>query len=310
VGRVRDGDTAKDTDNTGCLSMIKERGGLTAKQWLGGVFLATTIVALLIFIPKVQVYGLRHMLRSTPSHFSDEDRARQTLATIIGGMVVLAGGYLTWLNVQVAQKNAKIAEDKLITDRFTAAVNNLSTAGDDKMATRLGGIYALERIARDSAEDHWTIMEVLTAYVRDKRPWDATAKHDEDDKLTASTELATPRRLPTDIQALLTVIGKRNVEYDKDNLLTLDNADLAYADLRELNFAKADFHFVNLVLADLRGADLHNANILATNLSGAYLVGANLRGASLQLSTLRRVDLSGANLEGVDVLLARVVVSN
>ena len=38
------------------------------------------------------------------------------------------------------------------------------------MAIRLGGIYALERIARDSEKDHGPIMEVLTAYVREKAP--------------------------------------------------------------------------------------------------------------------------------------------
>ena len=35
--------------------------------------------------------------------------------------------------------------------------------GDDNMAIRLGGIYALERIAKDSEKDHGPIMEVLTA---------------------------------------------------------------------------------------------------------------------------------------------------
>ncbi len=38
------------------------------------------------------------------------------------------------------------------------------------LEVRLGGIYALERIARDSPKDHWTIMEVLTAYVRENSP--------------------------------------------------------------------------------------------------------------------------------------------
>ena len=31
----------------------------------------------------------------------------------------------------------------------------------------IGGIYALERIARDSAKDHPTVMEVLTAFIRE-----------------------------------------------------------------------------------------------------------------------------------------------
>ena len=32
-------------------------------------------------------------------------------------------------------------------------------------------IYALERISRDSRRDYWTIMETLTAYVRERAPW-------------------------------------------------------------------------------------------------------------------------------------------
>jgi len=36
---------------------------------------------------------------------------------------------------------------------------------------RLGGIYALERIARDSEADRATIAEVLTAYIRIHSPW-------------------------------------------------------------------------------------------------------------------------------------------
>jgi hypothetical protein len=38
--------------------------------------------------------------------------------------------------------------------------------GSKEIDVRLGGIYALERIARGSKEDHPQIVEVLTAYVR------------------------------------------------------------------------------------------------------------------------------------------------
>ena len=32
---------------------------------------------------------------------------------------------------------------------------------------RIGGIYALERVARDSEQDHPIVMEVLTAFIRE-----------------------------------------------------------------------------------------------------------------------------------------------
>ena len=61
------------------------------------------------------------------------------------------------------------------TERFTRAIDQLGATddkeGEPKLEIRLGAIYALERIARDSPErDYATIMEVLTAYVRDNAP--------------------------------------------------------------------------------------------------------------------------------------------
>ena len=33
---------------------------------------------------------------------------------------------------------------------------------------RLGGIYSLERISKESPDDYWTVMESLTAFVRER----------------------------------------------------------------------------------------------------------------------------------------------
>jgi hypothetical protein len=51
-----------------------------------------------------------------------------------------------------------------VTERYTRAIEQL---GSDKIDIRLGGIYSLERIATDSTRDHPTIMEVLTAFIRE-----------------------------------------------------------------------------------------------------------------------------------------------
>ena len=83
-----------------------------------------------------------------------EWKARQTMAQIIGGAVLLCGLYFTSQTLRVSQEGQ-------ITDRFTKAIGQL---GDTHLEVRLGGIYALERIAKDSEKDHWTVMEVLTAF--------------------------------------------------------------------------------------------------------------------------------------------------
>ena len=59
----------------------------------------------------------------------------------------------------------QVAQEGQITERFTRAIEQL---GSEKMAIRLGGIYALERIANDSDKDYWPIIETLTAYVRER----------------------------------------------------------------------------------------------------------------------------------------------
>jgi uncharacterized protein YjbI with pentapeptide repeats len=52
-----------------------------------------------------------------------------------------------------------------ITESFSRAVEQL---GDDKLEVRLGGIYSLERISKESPDDYWMVMENLTAFVRER----------------------------------------------------------------------------------------------------------------------------------------------
>jgi len=54
-----------------------------------------------------------------------------------------------------------------VTDRFIKAIEQL---GSKELDARIGGIYALERVARDSEKDHRTVMEVLTAFIREHSP--------------------------------------------------------------------------------------------------------------------------------------------
>lgn len=97
--------------------------------------------------------------------------------------------------------------ERRITDSFTRAVEQL---GSDKLETRLGAIYALERIARESLTDHWPIMETLTAFVRERAalPWpDKRA-------VEALSKGQRGQRPPGDVQAALTVLGRRSRERD------------------------------------------------------------------------------------------------
>ena len=59
-------------------------------------------------------------------------------------------------------RNFWLSREGQVTDRYTKAIEQL---GSDRLEVRIGGIYALERIARDSARDHPAVIEVLTAFI-------------------------------------------------------------------------------------------------------------------------------------------------
>ena len=214
------------------------------------------------------------------------DEYRRTLAQGIGGFFLFVGLYLGWLRVKAAQDNVRVAEEGQITERFTRAIDQLGQEGDDKMAIRLGGIYALERIAKDSETDHGPIMEVLTAYVREKAP-----RREED--IPTATE-----KPPTDLQAILTVLGRR--ETTGKNRGT-DRLDLNYTRLTRANLGEADLGEANLSGADLRGANLSGANLRGANLGEANLSGADLSEANLCKASLYEANLRGADLSETDL---------
>ncbi len=90
-----------------------------------------------------------------------------------------------------------------MTHRYAEAIEQL---GLDNVDVRIGGIYVLECIARDSAEDHPTVMEKLTAFIR-KRSRESWPPAGPGAKVP---EWAARR----DVQASFTVVGRRDAEHD------------------------------------------------------------------------------------------------
>ncbi len=184
-----------------------------------------------------------------------------------------------------------------ITDRYARAVDQIGVQGPDHLETRLGGIYALERLAHDSPRDQPTIVQVLSAFVR-ASVGQATALPDaapDPRPCPPATTVAHPLNL--DVQAALTVLGRR--DYTNDNA---ESADLSKSCLNGVDLSGA-----HLLGANLSGANLAGANLNGANLAGANLASVNLSGASLSGAHLFAANLVGANLVGVDLSFADLV---
>jgi uncharacterized protein YjbI with pentapeptide repeats len=232
-------------------------------------------------------------------------------------------------NIELSIQNAKLSQDKLIAERFMAAIAQL---GHEKTETRTGAIYALERVAQEFPSEHWTIMEILTAFVRENAPVDEGESAREEH--TALVDFSQIKRenhrtqqldpnfydqsakIRTDIQVALKVIGRRNYLEDRENQkIDLRRTNIKRADLLGVNLEQVDLRGSDLSGADLRGAALGGADLSGAKLTGtilyeANLLKANLRGADLSWTNLNRANLSGANLRGANLTGASLRSAN
>jgi uncharacterized protein YjbI with pentapeptide repeats len=234
-----------------------------------------------------------------------------TLAQILGGTVLLSGLYFTWRTLLVNREGQ-------ITERFTRAIDLLGATddkGDKRIEIRLGGIYALERIAKDSPErDYSTIMEVLAAYLRKNAPrppeeswsfesWVFNSEPIDKNKIvTDITKHGEPPEPPVDVRAIITILRRRKKAGEKDDVvLDLRETDLRKANLIRANLRGANLEGANLIQANLEQANLQRAFLDKANLQGASLRTTYLHGALLRKASLQRAYFAGANLQGADL---------
>jgi hypothetical protein len=232
----------------------------------------------------------------------------------VGGTVIVAlAGF--WANVR-STKNAtastrhalEITEQGQAAERYTKAIELLGSQNTD---VRIGGIYALERIAANSADDRKTIQFQLGAFVRNRARWPA-AEDQQHPSATVDEHLPLMLVRAPDIWAAMTVLSRRLPMKDEQPLylsrvdlrgFRLDDARLPGAQMRHTNLArarlpKAQLDQSDLTDADLRQADLEGTQLTGANLSSAYLQGTNLRRADLSHADLRGANLSDAILDG------------
>jgi Pentapeptide repeats (8 copies) len=239
----------------------------------GGIAVVLLLaVAWALFVPAAD-WLAHHAVGSVTGslHETALDNARNRLLTLGAGL--FAAGALIF-----TARNFTLSREGQVTDRFTKAIDHL---GSSRLDVRIGGIYALERVARDSRSDHPTVMEVLASFIR---------RHSHEQwPLPRSDHSPLPEQeTRPDVQAALTVIGDRKVRQDGWRHIFLNRAILPGALLFHTNLTN-----VRLVDADLTGANLTGANFTKANLTGAILHRANLTGANFT-----KANLSGANLSG------------
>jgi uncharacterized protein YjbI with pentapeptide repeats len=193
--------------------------------------------------------------------YSTNHQAITPLLTLAAGVAVAGVALLR----HFAQTDAD--RQRRITESFSKAIEQL---GSDKIEVHLGGIYSLERISKESPDDYWTVMENLTAFVRE-RSRRAEAERTErvsqrayflwleagrpegraDFLWTRAVEYELGELPPTDIASALTVISRRSEEGRKREPANNWRLDLSGAILRGAALCGAPLQRADLFWAHL-----------------------------------------------------------
>jgi Pentapeptide repeats (8 copies) len=209
----------------------------------------------------------------------------QVIATAVTAIVLVFTLYYTAKNVSLAEKNSQLSLDAQrqarIGERFSKATEQLSNTSEP---VRVGAVYALARIAQESEEDYWPVVELLCAFLRSKRP-------------VGSQRATGPVAPPEDIKAIAVFLRTR----DHQREVAGQTINLSRTNLHALDLSGV--HLVGAILdgAELDGAQLNEAHLRGAKLSSALatdadFTDADLEGSFLNGATLTRARLTGANL--------------
>lgn len=225
---------------------------------------------------------------------------RQALLWTAGGIIAVITLWFTWRRDQANREKLQLDRDANYTTRYTEAISQL---GSDQLAIRIGGVYALERIAKDSQRDHDVVIQVLAAYIRR----DSMKRDVNGGAHRWSSVLEWTKTRGEDVSAAITVVSN----LAKDARIYVD---LRGVDLREMDLSSMDLRHTKLMFADLSGSDLSDADLSGVpldraklhdvRLTRAKLFATSMVGVDATHATFVRADLSDANLTSAQLSLS------
>ncbi|MGH8291757.1 MAG: pentapeptide repeat-containing protein [Steroidobacteraceae bacterium] len=268
------------------------------------------IAALLWLGPWALVGGL-HLIGSAQA--SAENDARTTLVALLLALGAMGTFIFT-------ARSYFLGRESHVTDRITNAVSQL---GNSSPAIRLGGIYALRRIAQDSPRDASAVVAILCAYVVGEsrsplsslRQFPSLAQRFATRPLRKSADpesglLSLQQR--KDIQTAASVAAKLSTRLPPLSLqlagarldgaymwgIVAREASLDGTSMRRAYLANADWRQSWIRYAQLQDAWFTESLLQGVDFSHSQLNGANFSGAHLEGAIFHGADLTGANFAG------------
>jgi uncharacterized protein YjbI with pentapeptide repeats len=314
------------------------------------VLIGLGTVGLVLFIwryPKKQMKKIEDI--KPEERWKAENEFRKTIIQIVGGLIVIAGLFFAWEELSQSRELLKQSHEEFlqsqenmkagqISSRFSQAITLLSQEG---ATNRIGAIYALEQIAKESHNYLQTVLDILTSFVKNSEYFDQPVKEKEDKKSIAVklevelkkidedlawrsqkkrgeiSKIFNKIKILSEVQVALSVIGrirKEVIEMSYQNIVEENESgekigdDQRILDGIEEKIARYRINLSESILiqadfskADLRGAELSMADLRGVSFYGAILKRANFQGAKLQYAYFGQADLQFIVLSRADL---------
>ncbi|MEU8084140.1 pentapeptide repeat-containing protein [Micromonospora sp. NPDC049101] len=252
--------------------------------------LIATVAFLVVIAPE--------MLFSSPKGLSPADQVkaqndiRTALLQATAGLALVAGLYFTAKTVSVNQRGQ-------VTDRFTKTVEQI---GSENVDVRIGGLYSLARIAKDSPEYRAEVTEIVVHYIQGR------ARDVSREQLDIGVD-----PVPRDVQVAAGILGRRqgrgletktlnlwgrNLNKTDFTKAHLADANLCYAYVDNSYFEQADLSEATFVAAKMRSASACSANFRGAFFTGADVSGTYFCGTDFTNAFFGGADLTGADFSG------------
>ena len=226
--------------------------------------------------------------------------AIKTLAQALFGTAIAFGIYVAYRRV-LASDNAN---EQQVFNEATAKL------GDKSASVRLGGVYALDKLAGSNKDYLTRIAEILCAHLRE-----TTQKEEYQEKYKdkPSNEIQSLAKVLSELNKELNILNSRKEKNGNFDFLRLDlsasylvgvnlgNACLKDVNLRETNLQGASLDGAQMQRAILSQAQMQEALLVHTEMQGTschevQMQGAHLHGAQMQRASLWRAQMQGAIL--------------
>ena len=271
--------------------------------WVTVAILAVIVSGAAVTVIAVQRPGFRDWL------IADESGSTtiRNFGLLVGGIVAIV--LAVWRSrvaerqaaaaqrqAEIALKQAATAERGLLNERYQKGAEML---GSDVFAVRLGGIYALQRLADEHPDQyHVQIMRLFCAFARNPTA-DKNLPNDPNAKVRE------------DVQTIMNAIGARSehhLEIERKSLYwpDLPGVYLRCANLQGENLSSTDSKRTGPWTKEDKRAPRWRTDLSGANLHGAVLTSAQLNGSDFSASILTKSYLTDADLSGADLECANL----